>query len=249
MAGKLVGWFKTENNREAVLALLTVATALLGGGWFLYDRLFPGRSDGGGGASQHVEVGGNTGSVQQVAEGGVAVMAGTGAVVTISSTSEQYEERLARRAAELGAELATAHAGEKAGLVAQLNEVRRQLADVEASWAVRKAELGRAMARLDAVAAGLPQAKLDAALAALDKGETGKADELFAQVQAMEAAGSRARRRRPSSGASWRRARCAGRTRPGITARRHGWRRATAPPRGAGDGMALRRLSGGAALG
>ena len=41
MAGKLVGWLKIENNREAALALLTVASALLGGGWFLYDRLFP----------------------------------------------------------------------------------------------------------------------------------------------------------------------------------------------------------------
>ena len=36
---------------------------------------------------------------------------------------------------------------------------------------------------------GLPQAKLDAALAALGEGDTGKAEALFAQVQAMEAAG------------------------------------------------------------
>ena len=39
--GELLGWLKIEDNREAALALLTVVTALLGGGWFLYDRLFP----------------------------------------------------------------------------------------------------------------------------------------------------------------------------------------------------------------
>ena len=62
------------------------------------------------------------------------------------------------------------------------------MADAEASWAVRKAELGRAMARLDAVAAGLPAARLDAARRALDEGDTAKADALFAEVEAMEAA-------------------------------------------------------------
>ena len=186
MAGKLVGWLKIENNREAALALLTVASALLGGGWFLYDRLFPGGD--GGSAAQSIEVGGDAGSVQQVAEGGVAVVAGAGAVVTVGYTVEQHEERLARREAELRAELAGAHAGEKAALLAQLDEVRRQMADAEASWAVRKAELGRAMARLDAVAAGLQAARLDAARRALDEGDTAKADALFAEVEAMEAA-------------------------------------------------------------
>ena len=35
----LVDWLKAKDNREAVLAFLTVATTVLGGGWYLYDRL------------------------------------------------------------------------------------------------------------------------------------------------------------------------------------------------------------------
>ena len=61
------------------------------------------------------------------------------------------------------------------------------MADLEGSYEARRNELAEAQAALRELG-GLPQAKLDAALAALDKGETGKADELFAQVQAMEAA-------------------------------------------------------------
>jgi hypothetical protein len=187
VATEILDWLKAEDNREAVLALLAVATALLGGGWFLYDRLFPG-AEGGGGASQQVRAGGDVGQVQLVGQGAVGVIAGAGSVVTVGYTVEQHEARLARREAELRAELGDAHAGEKAALVAQLDEVRRQKADVEASWAARKAELKRAAELLDTLAAGLPELRLEAAQRALDEGDSAKADALFAEVEAMEAA-------------------------------------------------------------
>jgi tetratricopeptide (TPR) repeat protein len=186
VGSEILDWLKTEDNREAVLALLALATALLGGGWYLYDRLFARR--GADGPAQSVSVGGDAGTVQQVAERGIAVVAGAGAVVTVGYTIEQHEERLARREAELCAELGHAHAEEKAALVAQLDEVRRQKADVEASWAARKTELKRAAELLDTLAVGLPEVRLEAARRALDAGDIAKADALFSEVEAMEAA-------------------------------------------------------------
>jgi hypothetical protein len=38
--GKRLDWLTIQGNREAVLALLSMVTALLGGRWFLFDRLF-----------------------------------------------------------------------------------------------------------------------------------------------------------------------------------------------------------------
>ena len=107
-----LGWLKIENNREAALALLAVATALLGGGWFLYDRLVPGGADGGG-AGQSLEIGGDAGQVQQVGAGGVAVVAGAGAVVTVGYTIEQHEAALARQEKRIRKDLKRAHTAEK----------------------------------------------------------------------------------------------------------------------------------------
>ena len=109
-------------------------------------------------------------------------------MASIGYTIEQHEERLARRAAELSAALATAPADQKARLVAQLREVNRQIADSETSWETRRAELAQAMARLGEVPVELPAARLEAARHALAEGDTDIADTLFAEVGEMKAA-------------------------------------------------------------
>ena len=189
MLGRVLTWLTAKDNREAALAALTLVTALLGGFWFLHDRLFP--PEGGDGPTRgahSLEIGGDAGDVQQVAEGAVGVMAEAGAVVNLGGyTKEEHEAILARRESQLRSDLERAHTAEKALIQKQLDEVLRQMADVGASYEARKAELKRAMATLDEVAAGLPQAKLDAARRALGEGDTAKADALFAEVQAMEA--------------------------------------------------------------
>ncbi len=183
---RALAWLTNKDNREAALALLALVSALLGGGWFLYDRFLAPPAPRPLPVAQSIEIGGTAGNVQQVAKGAVAVVAGDGATVTVGPTLEQYEAGLARRAEEIRAELEGAHAEEKEVLRSQLDEVHRRMEDVETSFAVRKAELTRVMARLDEVASGLPQARLAAARRALAEGGTSAADALFAEVEAME---------------------------------------------------------------
>lgn len=180
-------WLTRPNNREAVLAMVTVTSAVLGGGWFLYDRLTKGDASPPP-PGMMITAGGDVGQVQHVGAGATAVQAAAGAVVTIGYTIEQHEERLARREAELRADLAGTHATDRAALLAQIDEVRRQAADAQTSFEARKAELAWAMARLDDIAEGLPQSRLDAARRALAAGDDSQADAIFAEVEVMEAA-------------------------------------------------------------
>ena len=186
-------WLTKEENREAVLAMIVAVTAFFGGLGWLYDRFtaksaaVPGPAD----PSATVTAGRDVGTVQhqQVAAGAVTVQAATGAVVNLPGyTIEQHEDRLARREADLRAELAEAHDADRALLLAQIDEVRRQALDAEASFEARRTELVQAMAMLEDLAAGLPQTRLDAARRALAAGDDSAADEIFAEVEAMETA-------------------------------------------------------------
>ncbi len=103
-------------------------------------------------------------------------------------TIEQHEERLARREAEIRAELVSAHDADRTALLAQLDEVRRQSADAEASYTTRVAELERSMLQLGKLGDGIPRFRLDAAREALATGDDSAADAIFAEVEAMEAA-------------------------------------------------------------
>jgi len=67
------------------------------------------------------------------------VQAGFRAIVNIGYSIQQHEERLERREAELRKELSRAHADDRAALHPQIDEVRRQAADAEASFEARKA--------------------------------------------------------------------------------------------------------------
>ena len=64
-----------------------------------------------------------------------------------------------------------------------------QKADLDASFADRKAELDGAKAALEAFSADLPARRLEAAFAALAQGDTSLADAIFAEVAALEADG------------------------------------------------------------
>ena len=109
--------------------------------------------------------------------------------ITIGYTIEQHEVALERREMQVRADLERAHSAEKALLARELEEVHRRMADLERSFETRWKELAEAHAVLQDLSGGLPDAKLDAALEALGNGDTSKAEALFAQVQAMEAAG------------------------------------------------------------
>ncbi len=126
---------------------------------------------------------------QSAATGGVNVGDSVGGSVIIGYTIEQHEAALDRQEARIRADLERAHAAERALLQSELDEVCRRMVDLEGSFETRRRELAEAEAALRDMGDGLPQAKLDAALAALAKGDSGKAEALFAQVQAMEAAG------------------------------------------------------------
>ena len=97
-------------------------------------------------------------------------------------TIEQHEERLKAREAEIRQEVQTAHDKERSQLEAQLDEVRRQQADIETSYggAVKKLELLEP--QLEVLREQFPAEKLEAATAALTDGDTARAGVLFDEL-------------------------------------------------------------------
>ncbi|MEJ2743562.1 MAG: hypothetical protein P8176_14060, partial [Gammaproteobacteria bacterium] len=66
----------------------------------------------------------------------------------------------------------------------ELTEVERRLADTEASYNAHIEELKERIARLDQLKGQIPDQLIEQAKAALGEGDTAKADQLFAQVEA-----------------------------------------------------------------
>ena len=64
MALNPIPWLKIKDNREAALAVVTITTALLTGGWFLYGQLTKSDTPAQQPPSLTVE-GANTGIIQQ----------------------------------------------------------------------------------------------------------------------------------------------------------------------------------------
>ena len=136
--------------------------------------------------------GDNEGIVQQ-GDGNIA--AAEGAQVIIGYTVEKHEAILTQRLNELRADLAKtsdlldrAHRAEIALKQNQLAEVQRQLANLDASFQAKEAELRAARRKLQELAGDLPQDQLDAAKQALYEGNTALADDLFAEVERMDQA-------------------------------------------------------------
>lgn len=110
-----------------------------------------------------------------------------GGSVIIGYSIEQHEAALERLEQRIRADLERAHTAERALLNRELEDARQQLASLEDSYKARVRELNDAAEALQYLSAGLPQAQLDDAFAALSAGDTSGADALFKQVQVMEA--------------------------------------------------------------
>ncbi len=124
---------------------------------------------------------------QRAETGGVNV-GGDARDITIGYTIEQHEASLERRETRVRSDLERAHAAERALLNRELDEIRRQLADLEGSFEARRDELETARTALAQLSGTLPEERLQKAYAALGDGETAAADALFAQVEAMASA-------------------------------------------------------------
>ncbi|MFO1141198.1 MAG: tetratricopeptide repeat protein [Amaricoccus sp.] len=124
---------------------------------------------------------------QRATDGGINV-GGDARDVTIGYTIEQHEMALERREARVRADLERAHAAEKALLQRELEEIRRQMGDLQGSFENRRSELVEAQAAVDRLTGQVPTVRLDEAYRALGQGETAAADALFAQVEAMASA-------------------------------------------------------------
>lgn len=72
-------------------------------------------------------------------------------------------------------------------LILQQSEISRQLADVRSSYAEKVALLAEAQGKLADLGAGIEAARILEAQAAIIRGDTSKADALFAEVERMEA--------------------------------------------------------------
>ena len=124
---------------------------------------------------------------QRAETGGVNV-GGDARDITIGYTIEQHEASLERRETRVRSDLERAHAAERALLNRELDEIRRQLADLKGSFEARRDELETARTALAQLSGTLPEERLQKAYAALGDGETAAADALFAQVEAMASA-------------------------------------------------------------
>ncbi len=182
-------WLKDENNRGALLAIVTVLTTVGGGGWFVYETFLRPEvpEETSSAASQQVTIGdGSSGNVQQVGEAETVIQATGNATVIVGITLEQHEASLDKREAELRVEFATASAEERASLAAQIAEIEQQKSDIDASYLKAKEDLRLLRVELDSFKGDVPREKLEAAQTALYQGDRSMADALLAEVEQME---------------------------------------------------------------
>ena len=113
--------------------------------------------------------------------------------ITCGYSIEQHEAALARREAQLKAELEQrfaetqrANEAERKLLGLELAEVQRQRADLEASYEKTVQELANLRARISDIGTGIEQAKIEEAREALVRGDRSAADALFAEVERLE---------------------------------------------------------------
>ena len=126
---------------------------------------------------------------------GNAVGTGDNSQVTIVQgyTIEQHEAALARREAQIRSDLQRAISesrradeAERRILQLQLAEVERQRLDLDNSYDQAVKELQKLRAKLSDLGEGIAQERIVAAKQALERGDTSKADELFAEVERLE---------------------------------------------------------------
>lgn len=123
----------------------------------------------------------------QYAESGGVNVGGNAGNITIGYTYEEHQAALREREVQIRVDLERAHTAEKALLQHELDEIRRQLADLQSSYEARCSELEEAGRALLQLGEKLPAGRMKAAFDALGKGDTREADALFAEVEGMEA--------------------------------------------------------------
>ncbi|MEL7467365.1 MAG: tetratricopeptide repeat protein [Pseudomonadota bacterium] len=119
---------------------------------------------------------------------GNAVVTGDNSTVTIIQgyTIEQHEAALARREAQIRADLAKVSSAEQELLRRQIADIESQRTDLQTSYDRAVRELTDLRNRLSDIGEGISQQKIDEAKQALYEGDRSKADALFAEVEAME---------------------------------------------------------------
>ena len=172
-------WF--NRNANVIMGIGgIVAIAATFAGW--YGDWFGGAPETPNPPGVSVSVGGdNSGNVAASVEG-PAVSTGDNSTVIIGLTIEQHEERLAKRDAEIRAELDGASAEDRQVLEGQLAEISAKMADLEADYEARVRELAELRNQLAAFRGTVPEDRLEAAQQALYEGDTTLADGIFAEV-------------------------------------------------------------------
>lgn len=129
---------------------------------------------------------------------------------TITLTLAQFEDRLARREAEIRAELGQAQPTNHIGLKNELEELFRLKTDPESAFEERNQRLRDLGARLERESDGLETGALQAAQSALAAGDPTLADGLFADIADKAGGAVQAAARALSPAARSPKGRCAG---------------------------------------
>lgn len=180
----------------ALLGAIAAVAAAVGGGWAVHVGLsYQDNSitatDGGvvnrdiqGSPAAHTGSEDISRGVQHKGQGDIHIQVGI--------TLEQYEAGLKRREQEVTEELKQAHAEDRQILEKEKAEIKRRLADTEASYQNSVKELKERIARLETLRGQVPDKLLEQARDALAQGDRSQADELFARIEARNEAAAQA---------------------------------------------------------
>jgi tetratricopeptide (TPR) repeat protein len=179
-------WLSSPNRQRTLTFIGTGVGALVAAIWTGYVYLHEKSSTPTSSVTGSVTGGGVAagGDITASAGSGGTVVVGSGNVVTIGITLEQYEAGLKRREQEIRSELATVGTQDKQ----RLTQLQMELADVqgkahnlEASLADYKAKLAQASEALVQLRRDVPPNDLKQAQQALAQGDTAAAEGLFAK--------------------------------------------------------------------
>ncbi|MEE9345805.1 MAG: tetratricopeptide repeat protein [Methylococcales bacterium] len=103
--------------------------------------------------------------------------------INIGINLEQYKQVLKEREAEVKAELKQVHAKNRQLLETDSQGIQRQLQDLEASHKGYINSLKERIVQLESLRGQLPDAVLEQAKSALEKGDSQRADQIFEQIE------------------------------------------------------------------
>jgi hypothetical protein len=175
-------WFDLQTFRgwvEAVGALVTV----IGGAVGIYLQVFSAKDDSGKNrANQTTMISAPVSAVN----GAVVVGSQNVSIQFPGYTIEQHEQRLKAKESELRAEFQAAQGQSeerRKAIERELQDVASQLRDSQRSYDEKLTELKYLAGELNALRGRIPDAKIDAAAEALQKGETTRANALVTRAK------------------------------------------------------------------